>query len=65
MTNEEAKEALQNKTPVECGGIKYERLSAIIYRYDDKGRFVLSAELLSPHNSVTIARLQDVKKVEG
>lgn len=66
MTNEEAKEALQNKTPVVCGGIEYKRISAIIYRYDDKGKFLISAELVDKKaQSVTIARLEDVKKVEG
>ena len=62
MTNEEAKEALQNKTPVVCGGIEYKRLSAIIYRYNDKGKFLVSAELQDKHtNSVTIARMEDVQ----
>lgn len=66
MTNEEAKEALQNKTPVVCGGIEYKRLSAIIYRYNDKGKFLVSAELLDKNkNSVTIARMEDVQEVKG
>lgn len=65
MTNEEAKEALQNKTPVVCGGIEYKRLSAIIYRYDDKGKFHVSAELLDKKaQSLTIARLEDVQEAK-
>ena len=66
MTNEEAKEALQNKTPVVCGGIEYKRLSAIIYRYNDKGEFLISAELLDKRgNSVTIAQMKYVREVKG
>ena len=62
MTSEEAKIALQNKSPVVCGGIEYKRLTAIIYRYSDKGKFLVSAELLDKNeNSVTIAQMKDVK----
>lgn len=65
MTNEEAKEALQNKTPVGCGGIEYKRISAIRYHYNDKGKFLVSAELLDKgENSVTIARMEDVELKE-
>lgn len=65
MTGEEAKAALQNKTPVVCGGTEYKRISAIIYRYNEKGQFLVSAELLDKNaNSVTIARIEDVQEAK-
>ena len=65
MTNEEAKQALQNRTPVVCGGIEYAYISAIIYRYDDRGRFLISAELKDKKaNSITIALLEQVKEIK-
>lgn len=65
MTNEQAKEALQNRTPVVCGGIEYECISAIIYRYDDRGRFLVSAELRDKKaNSITIALLEQVQALK-
>lgn len=64
MTNEEIKEAFSKQSPVICGGIEYARISAIIYRYDTKGKFIISAELKDKHtNSVTIARIQDIQGV--
>lgn len=65
MTNEEAKEAMQKQTPVVCDGIEYRRISAIIYRYDHRGKLYISAELLDKRaNSVTIALLKDVQAVK-
>lgn len=63
MTNDEAKEAFRNKTPVYYNGVQYSRISAIIYRYDQYGNHILvSAELLDRNgNSVVIARLKDIK----
>ena len=62
MTSDEAKVALRDRTPVVCGGIEYKYISAIIYRYNDKGQFLISAELLDKRkNSVTVARMEDVK----
>lgn len=64
MTNEEVKEAFSNQSPVICGGIEYARISAIIYRYDTYGKFIISAELQDKRmQSVTIARIQDIKAV--
>lgn len=64
MTNEEIKEAFSSQSPVICGGIEYARISAIIYRHDTKGKFIISAELQDKRtNSVTIARIQDIKGV--
>ena len=64
MTNEEIKEAFSKQSPVICGGIKYARISAVIYRYDTKGKFIISAELQDKSGqSVTIARIQDVQGV--
>ena len=64
MTGEEAKKYLYSRQEVECNGIRYKRISAIIYRLDEKGNIVVSVELLDKsQNSVTVARLIDVKGV--
>lgn len=61
MTNEEAKTALFQRTPVTCNGINYSHISAIIYRPDRYNNLVISAELLDKNQrSVTIAPLKDV-----
>ena len=65
MTNDEAKEAFRNKTPVYWNGVQYTKISAIIYRYDPYGNLLVSAELLDRcGNSVIIARLKDIKGEE-
>lgn len=43
MTNDEAKEAFKNKTPVYWNGVLYTKISAIIYRYDPYGNLLVSA----------------------
>lgn len=61
MTNEEAKAALFNRTPVIYNGAEYLYISAIIYRYDQNFNLVISAELRDKSkNSVTIAKIKDV-----
>ena len=61
MTNNEAKEALINRTPVMFNNTEYLYISAIIYRYDDNRNLVISAELTDKcKRSVTIAQLKDV-----
>ena len=61
MTNNEAKEALINRTPVTFKNTEYLYISAIIYRYDDDRKLVISAELTDKcKRSVTIAQLKDV-----
>lgn len=61
MTNNEAKEALKNRTPVIFKNIEYSYISAIIYRYDDNRNLIISAELTDKNKrSVTIAQLKDV-----
>ena len=61
MTNSEAKEALKNRTPVIHNNIEYLYISAIIYRYDNNGNLLISAELADKcKHSVTIAQLKDV-----
>lgn len=61
MTNNEAKIALKNHTPVVFNGIEYLYISAIIYRYDKNKNLVISAELTDKNTrSVTIAQLKDV-----
>lgn len=61
MTNDEAKKALFERTPVIFNGLDYAYISAIIYRYDTKGNLLVSAELLDKNGrSVTIAQVKDV-----
>ena len=61
MTNEEAKTALFQRSPVTYNGINYSFISAIIYRYDRNNNLLISAELTDKNNrSVTIAQLKDV-----
>ena len=60
MTNDQAKTALINRTPVTYNGIDYSYISAIIYRYDNNN-LLISAELTDKtKRSVTIAQLKDV-----
>ena len=61
MTNEEAKTALMERTPVMYNGIHYSYISAIIYRYDRTNNLLISAELQDKNTqSVTIAQIKDV-----
>lgn len=61
MTNEEAKKALFEQLPVKHNGIDYARITAIIYRCDNQGELLVSAELLDKGlRSVTIAQIKDV-----
>jgi hypothetical protein len=60
VTNTEAKQALFDRTPITYNGIKYDHISAIIYRHDGNN-LVISAELADKNkHSVTIAQLKDV-----
>lgn len=60
MTNDQAKNALINRTPVTYNGINYSYISAIIYRYQNNN-LLISAELTDKTlRSVTIAQLKDV-----
>lgn len=62
MTNEEAKTALFNRTPVIFNNTEYLYISAIIYRYDKYNNLIVSAELADKNKrSVTIAQIKDVK----
>jgi hypothetical protein len=62
MTNEEAKTALFNRTPVLFNNTEYLYISAIIYRYDKYNNLIVSAELTDKNKrSVTIAQIKDVK----
>ena len=61
MTNDEAKQALINRTPVTFQGIAYSHISAIIYRYDRNNHLLISLELVDKsRHSVTIAQIKDV-----
>ena len=60
MTNNEAKTAMFQRTPVTYNGINYSYISAIIYRYE-RNNLLISAELTDKNNrSVTIAQIKDV-----
>lgn len=57
MTVDEAKAAYYAETPVVCKGIKYERISALIYRKPKGERPCLELELYDKcGHSVTIAK---------
>ena len=61
MTNEEAKTAFLNRTPVLFGDNEYLFISAIVYRLDENGNVKVSAELLDKNKrSVVIAQVKDV-----
>jgi hypothetical protein len=61
MTNEEAKKALFNRTPVIFKDIEYLYISAIIYRYDNNNNLLISVELTDKSKqSITIAQIKDV-----
>ena len=61
MTNDQAKTALIQRTPVTYNNIEYLCISAIIYRYDENNNLLISAELTDKNKrSVTIAQLKDV-----
>lgn len=61
MTNEEAKTAFLNRTPVLLGDNEYLFISAIIYRIDENRNVKVSAELLDKNKrSVVIAQVKDV-----
>lgn len=62
MTAEEIKDALMKKYPVCANGIKFNCVTAVIYRERD-GRIEVSAELLDKcKNSVTIVPLDKIEK---
>jgi hypothetical protein len=50
MSNEEPKNALLNGFPVECNGIAYKCVSAIVYR-NKGGKIDISAEVLDKNNN--------------
>ena len=62
MTNDEAKKAWLNKTPIHSSGIDYTKISALIYRLTENGEMTLSVELLEKcGNSVTIASPKNIE----
>lgn len=61
MTNEEAKDLFMRRVPVQRNGIIYKRISAIIYRLDDKNNVYVCLELLDKcGHCVMIAQAKDV-----
>ena len=63
MTNEEAKKALKNRTPVVFNNTEYLYISAIIYRYR-KDTLNISVELMDKSKkSVTIAQVKEVTAI--
>lgn len=66
MTNDQLKEVLFSKKPVECNGITYRRISALIYRKNEKGGLRVQVELedMKAH-SVTIAEPSRVNEIKN
>lgn len=65
MTAEEAKKSLYSKQAVIHNGIRYDKVTAIIYRLDNNDNIMVSAELLDKSKRcVVIARIKDVQMVE-
>ena len=66
MTNEEAKQAFMQRISVVCNGIKYERISAIIYRLNESDDVDVYAELLDKcGHSVTIVPINTIDQKEA
>lgn len=65
MTNAELKEALLSGAPVVCGGIRYQKLTAIVYRAVS-GKILISGELLDGNgNCVVYAPARNIELYEG
>lgn len=70
MTNAEIKEAMQNLSPVRCGGIEYKRITAYIYRVvrvsmTNTYKGIIQVELLDKNEqSVTIAEAEKVELIQ-
>lgn len=64
MTNEELKAALLNGEAVECRGVTYSYVSAIIYRKNDDGEMFIQVELMDrSKNSVVLTRSEEVMRL--
>lgn len=62
MNNDEVKKAWYDSVPITHQGIKYQRISALIYRLDGNKKILTSAELLDKNGtSVTIASIDRVE----
>lgn len=62
MNVNEAKEALFNHKKVKFKGIVYEKISALIFRVDEKGAIIQSAELIDKNKRTLVIAL--VKEIE-
>ena len=65
MTGDEIKNALLGECPVTYNGIKYKKVSAVIYRKKGKGIAIHAEMTAQSDNSVTIARIKDIEKCEN
>ena len=66
MTVDELKEAWRTRAPVKHRDIEYRRITALIYRRDDKNEPFLQVELLGKNNnSVVIAAPREVFPLQG
>ncbi len=72
MTNEELKNAFWSRVPViahivNLGDIEYENISAITYRFNRKGHFIVSAELIDrkSNTSVSIVEAKHIRLKEN
>lgn len=62
MTGDEIKDALLGEYPVIHNGIKYKKVSAVIYRKKGKGIAIHAEMTDQSDNSVMIARIKDIEK---
>lgn len=66
MTVDELKEVWRTRAPVKHRDIEYCRITALIYRRDDKNEPFLQVELLDKNNnSVVIAAPREVHPLQG
>lgn len=64
MTNAELKDALLSGCPVECNGIRYQRVCEIVYRCP-AGQLIVSAGMLDPNGNCIVYALADkISKIE-
>ncbi len=63
MDSKEIDTAMRLRTPVQCGGQRYERILEYVSWYDNQGKRRLSAVLLDGNCSVRVAA-EKVRSVE-
>lgn len=54
MNSRQIDEAMRKRLPVQCGGIRYDRILEYVSWYDNEKKHHLSAVLLSGRNAVRV-----------